>query len=161
MLSAGFRALPELPDGSYEEYLRPLMGWRYYHTNTRESYWWASSEYQVGSTADVRRPPPQAACSAAFPAGRGGDGSMGDIPLVLFTATTGLTRSWRAGPSADLCFDSEVPTRCPLPRWPTNVNLTSNGEWIELDSDHYVPFHRVHAERVAAKTVSMVRALSG
>ena len=86
---------------------------------------------------------------------------MGDIPLVLFTATTGLTRSWRAGPSADLCFDSEVPTQCPLPRFPTNANLTSNGEWIELDSDHYVPLHRVHAERVAAKTVSMVRALSG
>eukprot|EP01046_Picozoa_sp_COSAG06_P064882 COSAG06_NODE_15695_length_1052_cov_1.728227_1_plen_25_part_10 len=25
------------------------MGWRYYHTNTRESYWWASSEFQVGA----------------------------------------------------------------------------------------------------------------
>ena len=72
----------------------PQMGWRYYHTNTQESYWWASSEFQVGSTADVRSPLPSAASSADFPAGRGGDGSMGDIPLVLFTATTGLTRSW-------------------------------------------------------------------
>lgn len=92
-LSVGFRVLPELPDGVYAEYLRPLMGWRYFHTNTRESYWWASSEYQVGATADVRSPPPSIACSDAAPDGKGGDGSMGDIPLVLFTATTGLTRS--------------------------------------------------------------------
>jgi hypothetical protein len=136
------------------------MGWRYYHTNTRESYWWASSEFQVGATADVRTPPPSVACSADVADWRGGDGSMGDIPLVLFTATTGLTRSWRSGPSAELCFDSKVPTECPLPRWPTNANLSTAGEWVEVDSDHYVPFHKVHADRVAAKTVAMVRSLA-
>ncbi len=31
---------------------------------------------------------------------------------------------------------------------------------VELESDHYVPFHREHAERVAAKTIDMVHALT-
>lgn len=38
MLSEGFKSLPDLPAAAYAEYLKPLMGWRYYHTNTQESY---------------------------------------------------------------------------------------------------------------------------
>ena len=166
LLSAGFRVLPEMPPGVYEEYLRPLMGWRYYHTNTKESEYWGTSQFQVGHTADVR----EGVTTAATPAnmgGRGGDGSMGDIPLVLITANTGLTRSWVSGPTQQICFDhseSELPSTCPLPRWPTNANLSSSSahtEWIELVSDHYVQFRKGAADVIAGKTVDMVHLLRG
>jgi hypothetical protein len=94
LLSDGFKALQELSEDVRDEYVKPLMGWRYYHTNSREAYSWATSEYQVGFTADVR-PGVTTPASPDAMDGKGGDGSMGEIPLVLITANTGLTRSWR------------------------------------------------------------------
>ena len=35
------------------------------------------------------------------------------------------------------------------------------GVRIELESDHYVPFHKQHADRVTAKTIALVQALAG
>jgi hypothetical protein len=106
-------------DAAYTQYVRALMGWRYYSTAVRESFSWGVSQWQVGATADTRRPLPAAAAAPQPPqrmAGAGGDGSLGSIPYVLFTADTGLTRSWRAGPDQHVCFDETVPTQvgsCP------------------------------------------------
>lgn len=40
------------------------------------------------------------------------------------------------------------------------ANLSTRGEWIELESNHYVPMHEGAAAVVTAKTIEMVKALS-
>ena len=105
LVSNAFGALAALPPDVYSEYTRPLMGWQYYDTNVREAYWWRTSEWQVGATADVRRPPPTAPSSPAQMGGAGGDGSMGSMPYVLFTAERGLERGWRLAGTQSVCFD--------------------------------------------------------
>eukprot|EP01051_Picozoa_sp_SAG22_P014195 SAG22_NODE_1687_length_3809_cov_11.008356_2_plen_342_part_00 len=199
LVSSGFGALASLPPAAHAEYLRPLMGWRYYDTNLREAYWWPTSEWQVlsaklspadlracllsvashspqliffvapqkwqtGTTADVRRPQPPAAASPAAMGGAGGDGSMGAVPYVLFTATRGLERGWRLA-DGSVCFDfgtygdrAASLAACPPPRYPTDVNLTvPGGEWVEVESSHFVPMYEALAAAVARKAVELVQ----
>ena len=87
----------------------------------------------------------------------------GVSPCCLCHCGVSLRACVCSGPDGAICFDEEVPSSCPTPRWPTNANLSSGAhtEWVELQSDHYVPFHYAHAMTVAAKTVEMVQLLRG
>lgn len=70
--------------------------------------------------------------------------------------------SWSVVRCATSQVLSRFPQRCQRDGSPAVPSETCRllGARIELESDHYVPFHKEHADRVAAKTIALVQALA-